>query len=567
MCVPVLVGEAAAATGDVTQKAGVAGCVSDTGAGPCVDGTALDGATSVTVSPDGKSVYAAARDGDAVVVFDRAADGALTQKAGTAGCISDSGSGGACADGTALDSVYSVTISPDGRSVYATSELNAAVAVFDRDANGALTQKAGAAGCISDSGSGGACADGTALLAQLFVTVSPDGANVYAASFDSDAVAVFDRAPDGSLTQKAGTAGCISNSGSGGACAHGQALNAPRSITVSADGASAYVASTNDDAVAVFDRDSATGALTQKAGAAGCISETGHAGLCADGTGLDGARSVTISPDGNDVYATGQLSDAVALFDRAADGALTQGAGTAGCVSETGSAGLCIDGRALDGAFWVTVSPDGRSVYVASTMSDAVAVFDRDGTGGLTQKAGAPGCVSETGADGCADGTGLDTAIGVTVSPDNRSVYAASLESDAVAVFDRVRAGADALPALSRVSLSRRSFKARVGTSIRFTLSKDAKVRITVARHTIGRRVGRNCVALTPATRRHAPCVRYVARGTLSKNAKAGANTVRFTGRVAGRLLTPGSYRFTVRATASGNRRSNAINVTFRVVR
>ena len=123
------------------------------------------------------------------------------------------------------------------------------------------------------------------------------------------------------------------------------------------------------------------------------------------------------------------------------------------------------------------------------------------------------------------------------------------------------------MPALSKVSVTRKSFKARLGTSIRLTLSKDAKVRITVARRTIGRRIGRNCVALTPVTRRRAPCVRYVTRGTFSKNVKAGASTVKFTGRVAGRLLTPGSYRFTVRATDSGNRRSKAINVTFRVVR
>lgn len=124
-----------------------------------------------------------------------------------------------------------------------------------------------------------------------------------------------------------------------------------------------------------------------------------------------------------------------------------------------------------------------------------------------------------------------------------------------------------AKPALSRVSLTRRSFKARLGTSIRLTLSKDAKVRITVARRTIGRRIGRNCVALTPVTRRRAPCVRFVTRGTLTRSLKAGANTVRFTGRVAGRSLTPGRYRFSLRATDSANRRSNTINVTFTVVR
>ena len=32
----------------------------------------------------------------------------------------------------------------------------------------------------------------------------------------------------------------------------------------------------------------------------------------------------------------------------------------------------------LDGAFSVAVSPDGKSVYVASFLSDAVAVFDRE---------------------------------------------------------------------------------------------------------------------------------------------------------------------------------------------
>jgi len=124
-----------------------------------------------------------------------------------------------------------------------------------------------------------------------------------------------------------------------------------------------------------------------------------------------------------------------------------------------------------------------------------------------------------------------------------------------------------AKPVLSKVSLTRRSFKARLGTSIRLTLNKDARVRIAVARRVVGRRIGANCVALTPITRRRTPCVRYVTRGTFSSNGKSGANTVKFTGRVVGRFLTPAGYRFTLRATDSGNRRSNTVNVTFKVVR
>ncbi len=66
------------------------------------------------------------------------------------------------------------------------------------------------------------------------------------------------------------------------------------------------------------------------------------------------------------------LATAAAL---AVTGDLTQPAGTAGCISETG--------RALRRRPWallphgVAVSRDGKSVYVASSVSDAVARFNR----------------------------------------------------------------------------------------------------------------------------------------------------------------------------------------------
>ena len=344
--------------------------------GDCTDGKALDNATSVAVSPDGTSVYVASYF-SGVAVFDRAANGTLTQKAGLAGCISEDGSGGDCTDGKGLGGPYSVTVSPDGMSVYAASSLSGAVAVFDRAANGTLTQKAGLAGCISDDGSGGDCTDGKALDNAVFVTVSPDGTSVYAAASGSDAVAVFDRAANGTLTQKAGLAGCISETGSSGDCTDGKALDGPYSVTVSPDGTSVYAAASGSDAVAVFDR-AANGTLTQKAGLVGCISEDGSSGDCTDGKALDVASSVTVSPDGMSVYAASAASGAVAVFDRAADGMLTQKAGTAGCISETGSSGDCTDGKALAGAFSVTVSPDGTSVYAASFSGDTVAVFDRE---------------------------------------------------------------------------------------------------------------------------------------------------------------------------------------------
>src|SRR6266511_3958988 len=194
-------------TGALTQKAGTAGCISESGGAPCQDGEALGGAFAVAVSPDGASVYVASQTSDAIAIFDRNTfTGALTQKAGTAGCVSEDGTGSACQDGVALDSATGVAGSPDGASVYVASETSNAVAIFDRNTStGALTQKAGTAGCVSELG--GACQDGQALVGAFGVAVSPDGTSVYAASDTSDAVAIFDRNTlNGELTQKMGTA-------------------------------------------------------------------------------------------------------------------------------------------------------------------------------------------------------------------------------------------------------------------------------------------------------------------------------------------------------------------------
>ena len=125
----------------------------------------------------------------------------------------------------------------------------------------------------------------------------------------------------------------------------------------------------------------AIGGLTQKPGTAGCISDDGTGGACVDGTALVGAVSVAVSPDGTSAYVASETSDSVTIFDRdPTTGALTQKPGTAGCISDTGTGGACVrTAQALDGArFGDGLLPTARSAYVAAPRQRRGRVFDRE---------------------------------------------------------------------------------------------------------------------------------------------------------------------------------------------
>ena len=289
-----------------------------------VDG--LKGAHSVTVSPDGKHVYAAGNADDAVAVFSRdPTTGALTLVE-----VHKDGEGGV----EGLDGSHSVTVSPDGKHLYAAGAGDSAVVVFSRDSTtGALTfvefQKDGAAGV-----------DG--LRGSHSVTVSPDGKHLYVAGDGDDAVAAFSRdSTTGALTFLE-----FQSNGSGGV----DGLDGIRFVTVSPDGKHLYSASVFDDAVAVFSRNSTTGVLT--------FVEF-HKDEVGGVDGLDGAFSVTVSPDGNHLYAAGVFDDAVAVFSRNS----TTGALIFVEVHKDDVGG--VDG--LFGTFSVTVRPGG---YVNRCVND-----------------------------------------------------------------------------------------------------------------------------------------------------------------------------------------------------
>ncbi|HEX2232594.1 MAG TPA: beta-propeller fold lactonase family protein [Thermoleophilaceae bacterium] len=293
-------------------------------------------------------------------------------------------------------------------------------------------------GCVQDNDTGldGCTQVSDGLGDSPGLAVSRDGVSVYAASIDDHAIARFNRSPDGSLAP----AGCVEDDDTGpDDCAQmTDGLQGVRSVAVSPDGRSVYAASFNEGALVRFDR-APDGSLTP----AGCVDDNDSgADDCAQSSdGLDGARFVAVSSDGASVYVVSSSDDAVVRFDRAADGSLTP----AGCVEDNdppaGPDDCAQSADGLEGVEAVAVSADGTSVYAVSTIDDAVVRFDRSADGSLTPA----GCVddNDTSPDDCSQSTdGLEGAGAVTVSPDGSSVYVATETDHAVVRFDRAQGGA-----------------------------------------------------------------------------------------------------------------------------
>ena len=377
----------------------------------------LSGAFSVTVSPDGNFLYAAGSNDNAIATFSRnTTTGALTFIEEDIDGTND-GSGNTI---NGLDQARSVTVSPDGNFLYAAGRDDDAVATFSRNTTtGALTFVEEDIDGIDD-GSGNII---NGLGQARSVTVSPDGNFLYAAGQSDNAVATFSRnTTTGALTfvevDIDGTDDGSGNmiNGLGGAIA----------VTVSPDGNFLYAAGQSDNAIATFSRNTTTGALT--------FVEEDINGMD-DGfgnmiNGLSAAESVAVSPDGNFLYAAGRDDDAVVTFSRNA----TTGALTFIEVDINGTDdgfGNTIQG--LDGATPVTVSSDGNFLYAGSQNGSAVVTFSRNAaTGALT--------FLEADIDGMDDGfgnaiNGVANSLSVTVSPDDNFVYAAGFNDNAIAVF------------------------------------------------------------------------------------------------------------------------------------
>ncbi len=361
----------------------------------------LFGASGVAVSPDGDHVYVTGRSDDGIALFDRDPVG------GALGFVTAYYDGDVLPSGTVngLDGAEALVVSPDGEHVYVVAYNDSAIAVFDRDPASGLLEFVEA---HTDNSVGGLI-DG--LAGATSVAISPDGAFVYVAGTNDDAIVVFSRQDD-SIDPDFGKLTYVESKFDGGPI---DGLDGVQWVEISPgpNGPHLYAASGVDKAVAVFSRNLATGALTfveaEKDGIAGV-------------NGLDGANSLAVSNDGRHVYVTGPSEDALALFSRNdATGALTY---LTVLVDGVGGA----DG--LDGAMAVRVSFDNRFLYVCGFFEDALAVYDRDPVSGLLS-------YREIHRDGFGTVEGLARANAIAVSTDDQHLYVAGQDDDMVAVFMR----------------------------------------------------------------------------------------------------------------------------------
>lgn len=392
------------------------------------DEPGLTGPRALVVSNDGGSVYVAAFETNSVLIFRR---DRVTGELEINGRQVDG------TDQSGLAGVSSFAFSGNGETLFTGAVLAGAVARFDR---------AGFSNCVQDSGNGDVDLDvdvaaGGEIVIDLRVDVFAESTGQTCPEpLDQERQCVINEAMiewtesqgDRSLTASdasfVGRAARLTIEKSDG-LAEFRGLAGARAVAGSETfGSHLYVAAPGEPGIGVYSLAPSTGPTGD--------SPLSFEQLILNGEGpvssLNGIADLLVSPDGRHVYAASSLDSAIVVFDREPlTGRLTWVA-----TYSNNASGVI----GLSGARSMAMDAQGRHLYVVGTNANAVVIFDRqhdsgeEGFGELAFQG-----LVQNGTDGVID---MQRPVDVSVSPDDRHVYVAATQSDAVVVFSR---NADAL--------------------------------------------------------------------------------------------------------------------------
>jgi hypothetical protein len=430
-------------TGALSELDDPSACFSHDGSsGACTDvnGTGSDSDSGHAIAVVGSHIYTAGRDAGMVDRFDRSTvTGALTE----ADCLSADGNdadlNATCTKVDSLVGAQSLAVSPDGKFLYAgsyTPDGPYGLSVLSIGTNGELAPVA----CYVAVATTGCTVQ--RLAANFYdVAMSPDGKTLYATSYEGDVVVAFARdATTGELTQIAGTGGCVINTGVSqptDPCTVGHGLDGSQSVEVSPDGKFVSVGAYTANGVVVLKR-AGDGTLSQADGAASCLNETGADG-CGTARESQSVYTTVWGPDSGLLVAAangrGAGQGGLAFFDVAPDGTITQRPGTRGCSSDTGidSGGVpdsCAKARGIDAPPGLAITADGRWLYAASYGDGGVAGFRLEhppvcGDASASTAFGTPTAIPLS----CTDADGDALTAAVVGGPGHGSVTVAGLSA------------------------------------------------------------------------------------------------------------------------------------------
>jgi len=398
----------------------VIGLIEDPGFAPAVvleqdvingsdDVVGLAGPTALALSPDGEHAYVTSEALNAVLLFARNSfNGRLSLLDRY-----DSSKPG-FTDGLFAGAI-DVVVSPDGEHVYVAAREDDNVLVLNR--NTATGQLAFVQNRTQN-------ADNPGLDGVRRLQLSADGAHVYAAGSDANAIAVFARnADDGTLQSLEAEISGVDDADDDGPAV--VAMTRPSGLTLSADGEQLYVASRFGDAVQVFNRDN--DAASEDYGRLSFVTayQNGLAGI----VGLDGAFDIVASADNAQVYVTAEAENALVLFDRNADGSLSQ---------RTVFSQELPDLPGLGGVQGLALAPDGLELFAAGFADSSVSIFKRarpDNDDDLI-----PGDLTlrQTLFDEQGAMLNLAGATRVTPSADDQFIYIVANQDNAIVVLKRI---------------------------------------------------------------------------------------------------------------------------------